>query len=199
LIASGGAVTGGHDSVDIYARIFNASGVAQGNEFQVNTDTNICANPSVAVAADNTFTIVWDEKNLANPNYSWDIYGRQFTSPTSGGAVQVVNSQLYGDQYAPRISALGTDYLVVWTSMGQDGSREGIFGQYLRGGTKLGAEFQVNTTYLNSQIQPAVASDGVGQFWPSGPALRSRPSAWTSWRNATSAPTRSCRRRGRRW
>jgi hypothetical protein len=162
--ASAGAVTGGHDSVDIYARIFNASGVAQGNEFQVNTDTNLSANPAVAVAADNTFTIVWSGKNLANANNSWDVYGRQFTSPTSGGTVQVVNSQLYGDQYGPKISALGTDYLVVWTSLGQDGSREGVFGQYLRSGTKLGPEFQVNTTYLNSQIQPAVASDGVGQF-----------------------------------
>jgi hypothetical protein len=164
LGASGGSVIGGHDSVDIYARIFNSSGVAQGNEFQVNTDTNICANPAVAVASDNTFTIVWGEKNLGVPNNSWDIYGRQFTSPTSGGTVLVVNSQLYGDQYGPRISALGTDYLVVWTSMGQDGSREGIFGQYLRSGAKLGSEFQANTTFLNSQIQPAVASDGVGQF-----------------------------------
>jgi len=162
--ASGGIYAGGHDGVDIYARIFNSSGVAQGNEFQVNTGTNICANPAVAVASDNTFTIVWGEKNLAVPNNSWDVYGRQFTSPGSGGTVMVVNSQLYGDQYGPRISALGTDYLVVWTSMGQDGSREGVFGQYLRSGAKLGSEFQVNTTSLNSQIHPAVASDGVGQF-----------------------------------
>jgi hypothetical protein len=161
---SGGAYAGGHDSVDIYARIFNSSGVAQGDEFKVNTDTNICANPAVAVASDNTFTIVWGEKNLAVPNNGWDIYGRQFTSPTSGGTVIVVNSQLYGDQYGPRISVLGTDYLVVWTSMGQDGSGEGVFGQYLRSGTMLGSEFQVNTTSLNSQIHPAVASDGVGQF-----------------------------------
>jgi hypothetical protein len=162
--ASGGSYAGGRDSVDVYARVFNASGVAQGNEFQVNTGTNICANPSVAVASDNTFTIVWGEKNLAVPNNGWDIYGRQFTSPASGAAVMVVNSQLYGDQYGPRISVLGTDYLVVWTSMAQDGSGEGIFGQYLRSGAKLGSEFQVNTTTLNSQIHPAVASDGLGQF-----------------------------------
>jgi hypothetical protein len=164
LSASGGAVSGGHDSIDIYGRIFNAAGVGLSNEFKINTSTNICANPAVAVASDNTFTVVWSENNPANINNGWDICGRQFTSQTSGGAEMVVNSQLYGDQYAPRISALGTDYLVVWTSMGQDGSREGIFGQYLRNGAMLGSEFQVNTTYLNSQIHPAVASDGVGQF-----------------------------------
>ena len=50
--------------MDIFARIFSANGVAQGNEFQVNTDTNICANPVVAVAADNTFTIAWSGDNL---------------------------------------------------------------------------------------------------------------------------------------
>jgi hypothetical protein len=164
ISTSGGYVTGGHDSFDIFARIFNASGVAQGNEFQINTDTNICANPAVAVASDNTFTIVWGEFNAANLNNSWDIYGRQFTTPAGGGAAVVVNSQLYGDQYGPHISALGTDYLVVWTSMGQDGSREGVFGQYLRSGVKMGSEFQVNATALNSQIHPAVASDGAGQF-----------------------------------
>jgi hypothetical protein len=161
---SGGAYLGGHDSVDIYARVFNASGVAQGSEFRVNTDTNICANPAVAVAIDNSFTIAWSGKNLGNPQNGWDIYGRQFTSPTSGGAEFVINSQLYGDQYGPTIAALGTDYLAAWTSLGQDGSREGIFGQYLRAGVKEGPEFQVNTTFLNSQINPAVASDGNGQF-----------------------------------
>ncbi len=162
--SSSGAYLGGHDSVDIYARVFNASGVAQSNEFRVNTDTNICANPAVAVASDGTFTIAWSGKNLGNVNNGWDVYGRQFVTSSSGGSEFVINSQLYGDQYSPRISALGTDYLVAWTSLGQDGSREGVFGQYLRAGVKEGPEFQVNTTSLNSQIHPAVASDGNGQF-----------------------------------
>ena len=40
-------------------------------------------------------------------------------------------NMIYGDQYAPRISAIGVDYLIVWTSLGQDGSREGVFGQFV--------------------------------------------------------------------
>jgi hypothetical protein len=163
-LSSGYVVLGTRDSVDIYARIFDGNANPLTPEFLVNTDTNICANPSVAVASDNTFTIAWGENNLANPDNSWDVYARQFTSASNGGPVIVVNSQLYGDQYAPKIAALGTDYLCVWTSLGQDGSREGVFGQYLRAGTKLGSEFQVNTTFLNSQINPAVASDGNGRF-----------------------------------
>src|SRR6185503_17953893 len=40
------------NSVDIYARFFTASGAAAGNEFLINTATNICANPTVAAASD---------------------------------------------------------------------------------------------------------------------------------------------------
>ena len=164
LVSSGGSVISGHNSVDIYARLFDSNGTPQSGEFLVNTDTNLCANPAVAVATDNSFTVVWSEKNLSIPNNGWDIYSRQFTSPTNAGAVQVVNSQLYGDQYGPRIAALGTDYMVTWTSLGQDGSREGVYAQFLRNGAHMGPEFRVNTTTLNSQVYPTVASDGSAQF-----------------------------------
>ena len=49
------------------------------------------------------------------------------------------------------------DYLIVWTSLGQDGSREGVFGQFVHGsGTPVGGEFRVNTT----THQPADATGG---------------------------------------
>src|SRR5277367_6325293 len=120
-------------SIDVYARTFGPSGAALTNEFLVNTASNTCANPSVAIASDNTFTIAWSQKDLQTPNNSWDIWSRQFNGPGSGGAVATVNTQLYGDQYRPQISVLGTDYLIVWTSMAHDGSREGVFGQVLHG------------------------------------------------------------------
>jgi hypothetical protein len=109
--------------------------------------------------------VVWGAYDMANPTNSWDIYTRTFSSAGVGGTVVLVNSFLYGDQYVPRISAIGADYLIVWTSLGQDGSREGVFGQFLHeGGSRVGAEFRVNTTTVSQQMQPAVASDGVGQF-----------------------------------
>ena len=163
-VGSDGTLNGGQNSVDIYARIFDANGNPQSGEFLVNTDTNVCANPTVAVAADGTFTIAWGEKNVQIANNSWDIYSRQFTGPGSGGAVQVVNTQLYGDQYDPKIASLGTNYLVSWTSLGQDGSREGVYAQFLQGSTKAGPEFRVNTTIVNSQEFQAIASDGVSRF-----------------------------------
>ena len=157
-----------YPSIDIYARLYNANGNPQSNEFLVNTDSNPCANPVVAAGTDGGFVVAWDAKDMTSPMAnSLDIYARSFTSAGagSGSTVVRVNTYLYGDQYAPRISPLGTDYLIVWTSLAQDGSREGVYGQFLRGnGSEFGGEFRVNTTTIGSQMQPAVASDGVSQF-----------------------------------
>ena len=155
----------GYASVDIYGRLFNSSGAPLGNEFLVNTGTNVCANPSVAGGSDGSFVVTWGEKDLVVVNNSWDVFARSFSSAGSGGVVGRVNTQQYGDQFGAKISSLGTDYMVVWTSLEQDGSREGIFGQFLRGdASHAGGEFRVNTTVILSQIQPCVASDGVGRF-----------------------------------
>jgi hypothetical protein len=152
-------------SVDIYARLYKSNGVATASEFLVNTGSNPCANPAVAAGSDGGFTIVWGAKDLIVQNNSWDIFARSFSGAGIGGAVGYVNTTLYGDQYAPRISAIGADYLAVWTSLGQDGSREGVYGQFIHaGGTLVGGEFRVNTTTAGPQMQPAIASDGTNQF-----------------------------------
>ena len=54
---------------------------------------------------------------------------------------------------------------MVWTSLQQDGSREGVFGQVLSSaGTPIGPELRVNTTRISQQIVPAVVSDGDRRF-----------------------------------
>jgi hypothetical protein len=152
-------------SVDIYARLYASNGVAAGGEFLVDTNfTFPCANPDVASGSDGGFTVVWDAHDMINPNNSLDIYARSFSSAGAGGATVRVNTTVYGDQYAPRISSIGTDYLVVWTSLGQDGSREGVYGQFLHNSGAVGGEFRVNTTTVSQQMQPVVASDGANQF-----------------------------------
>jgi len=152
-------------SVDIYARIFGPTGVTLNKEFLVNTDNNPCANPAVAVAKDGSFMVVWGERDLVNTINSWDVYARPFTSAGVGGTSAIVNTHQFGDQYAPRLSVIGLDYLVTWTSLGQDGSREGVYAQFIHNnGAPVGGEFLVNTTTAGQQMQPVVASDGVSQF-----------------------------------
>src|SRR5882724_11109584 len=160
-----------YPSVDIYARLYASNGVAAvngvgtTNEFLVDTNFNFpCANPVVASGSDGGFTVAWDAHDMINPTNSLDIYARAFSSASVGGAMTRVNTTVYGDQYAPRISSIGTDYLVVWTSLGQDGSREGVYGQSLHNGAAVGGEFRVNTTTISQQMHPVVASDGANQF-----------------------------------
>jgi len=168
-----GSVSGGlinssqivNPSVDVYARLYDGIGMPRGNEFLVNTDSNPCATPDVAAAPDGTFMIAWDARDLTDAANGLDIFARTFSSAGVGGTTLRVNAYTYGDQYSPRIGSLGTDYLIVWTSLGQDGSREGVFGQFLQSsGSAEGGEFLLNTTTLGSQMEPAVASDGSSQF-----------------------------------
>ena len=152
-------------SVDVYARLFNASGAASGNEFLVNTDYNPCANPAAAAATDGSFAIVWGAVDQTVSSNSLDIYGRTFSSAGTGGSVVRINTYLYGDQYTPRVSSIGLDYLVSWTSLAQDGSGAGVYAQFIHAdGTLVGSEMRVNTTTVSQQMQPAVASDGANQF-----------------------------------
>src|SRR5436190_528609 len=89
-----------------------------------------CQRPttSVAPSSDGGFTVAWMQENVQTRTDSWDIHARPFSagpSGASGGVTRRVNTQTYGDQFAPKIRSVGSDYLVVWTSLGQDGSREG--------------------------------------------------------------------------
>jgi len=57
------------------------------------------------------------------------------------------------------------NFVVVWRSLGQDGSSYGIFGQrYDSAGNKRGSEFRINSFTTSSQTNPAVASDAAGNF-----------------------------------
>ena len=152
--------------VSVFARRFNANGAAlDAVDVQVNTGTNVCANPSVASSPAGGFMVAWGEKDLSVKDYSWDVYGRAFSNAGVGGTVRRLNTVQYGDQFAPRLAAVSSRYMAVWTSLGQDASWEGVYGQFLQtDGSFAGGEFRANTTVVNHQIQPAVASDGGSRF-----------------------------------
>ncbi|RAU19968.1 RTX toxin, partial [Paramagnetospirillum kuznetsovii] len=52
-----------------------------------------------------------------------------------------------------------------WQSLGQDGSGWGAYGQHFNAnGTKIGGEFQINTTTASDQYQPSVIGLADGSF-----------------------------------
>jgi hypothetical protein len=153
------------NSVDVKARVFSATGSPAGSEILVNSGTNVCSNPSVAPSVDGGFAVSWAERDAVNPTLRWEIRARFFNSAGFGGAVRAVNTHTQGDQFRPVIAGQNNEYIVTWSSVGQDGSREGVYGQFLAGdGSLAGAEFRINGTTVSQQIHPTVASDGVARF-----------------------------------
>jgi hypothetical protein len=152
------------DTIDVVARRFDGRGNPLSDELVVNGVSRPCGPPAVAGHTEGGFTIVWAQKTEVRTN-SLDIFARTYdTTANPQAAAFVVNTHTYGDQYSPRIAATPGSQVVVWTSLGQDGSREGVFGQALSNGAISGGEFPVNTTTYLRQFQPDVAADNGGRF-----------------------------------
>ncbi|WP_445635845.1 putative Ig domain-containing protein [Nostoc sp. DSM 114161] len=77
-----------------------------------------------------------------------------------------VNTYINNNQSNSTVAMDNTgDFVIVWTSEGQDGSGTGIYAQrYNSAGVAQGGEFKVNTTTANSQTNPTVAMDADGDF-----------------------------------
>jgi hypothetical protein len=149
-------------SVDVYGRVYTPAGAPAANEFLINTNTSICANPVVASGSDGGFIVAWSQKDTQVPPNSWDIFARPYTKAGIGGATARINTQTYGEQFDPQLAASGSDYFLVWNSLGQDGSLEGVYGQFLNADASIsGSELRINTTIINKQIHPSLATDGA--------------------------------------
>ncbi|WP_109831263.1 putative Ig domain-containing protein [Reichenbachiella versicolor] len=147
----------------IYAQRYDASGTTQGTEFLVNSETSgKQSNPSIAVAADGSFVIVWQSFVGAE-----DIYAQRYdASGVVQGTEFRVNGFLTGRQVNPSISVDSDgNFVVTWQSEGQDGDGMGVYAQrYDFNGVALGTEFRVNTETSNDQSNPSVSMEADGSF-----------------------------------
>jgi hypothetical protein len=161
----------------IFGQRYDSGGVAQGDEFRVNSyTTRQQGSPSVASDASGNFVVVW-EGGYRQDGSLFGIFGQRYDS---GGVAQgdefLVNSYTTGRQNDPSVASDGSgNFVVVWSSYDQDGSQEGVFGQrYDSGGVAQGVEFRVNSYTTLFQQHPSVAADADGNFvvaWYSHSAL----------------------------
>lgn len=85
-------------------------------------------------------------------------------SPT-GSEFQVNTATLLNQRSPSTAMDADGDFVVVWSSDGQDGSGNGIFGQrFDSDGIAQGAEFQINRTTFSNQRAASVAMDADGDF-----------------------------------
>jgi hypothetical protein len=95
-----------------------------------------------------------------------------FVAASSGALAQTpscdfqVNGYVTGYQGAAVVGAQPNgDFIVAWTSEGQDGDGTGIFARrYSSDGAAIGGEFQVNTYTSSIEARPAIAVDSAGGF-----------------------------------
>lgn len=114
----------------VHGRRFNASGDALGDEFRINTFTaGDQEQPSVSSDVNGNFLVVWESE--AEDGSGKGVYGRRYNSTGEAlGDEFQVNVYSTNDQFGPSVTYNSPDkFVVVWTSFGQDGYTEGVYGR----------------------------------------------------------------------
>jgi hypothetical protein len=159
-------------SFSIQGLRYDASGNSVGAEFQVNTYTTLQQRePSVGIAAEGDFVVVWRSAGSAGSDSSgYSIQGQRFdASGTPVGVEFQVNTYTTSSQTEASVTVdADGDFTVVWKSDGSSGSDisgESVQGQrYNASGNALGAQFQVNTYTTADQDYVSVAAAAGGSF-----------------------------------
>jgi hypothetical protein len=161
----GGGGLPGTDSPGIFARRYDAAGVPQGAEFQVNT---FIAGPqnSAAVAMDaaGNFVVAWQSRDQEAAN-DFGIYAQRYDAAgTAQGPEIHVNTVTGGAQTVATVAMdAGGDFVIAW--VGADASFSGVRAQrFNAAGAPQGTEFPVNTTTASDQNFPTAAMDASGDF-----------------------------------
>ena len=137
-----------------------------GPEFRVNSYTTNTQNyPALAANPNGGFVVVWQSAYQDGSNFG--VFGQRYAgSGTPLGPEFRVNSHSTSHQRSPDVAVDSSGgFVVVWNSLGQDGSSEGVFAQrFDSAGMPSGPEFRVNTYTTGSQRAPAVSMGGSGNF-----------------------------------
>ncbi len=154
------------DLYGIFGQRYTNGGVAVGGEFQLNTETfDDQWFPALSPLNDGGFVAVW--QSYLQDGDSWAIIAQRFNSADEkvGNEIQV-NTTTANSQLDPTITMLNNgNFVVVWDSLGQDGSSLGVYGRlYDSNGNPLTGEFQVNTYTQSNQNDAAIAALKDGGF-----------------------------------
>ncbi len=150
----------------IFGQRYDALGNREGTEFLVNSYTTwVQSRPAVAMEPSGEFVVVWQSFLLDGSDY--EIAARRFDAAGAPlGPEFPVNVHTTDQQTQPTVAADPTgSFVVIWESLGQDGSGAGLFGRaYDSDGSAIGEEFQVNTYTTAAQSAPAVSRDATDEL-----------------------------------
>ena len=158
----------------IFAQRYNAAGVAQGGEFQINLNpTGDQTNPVVAMDANGNFVVVWVSPDASGTG----IFARRFNAngePLPGDTGDVpVNTYVGLDQFAPTVAMNDAgQYVIAWVSSHpaldttSGDTEKSIFARWYDqyGTSSTTNEFEVNTYVADAQEHPSVGIAANGNF-----------------------------------
>ncbi|HEX9965438.1 MAG TPA: cadherin domain-containing protein [Allosphingosinicella sp.] len=176
------------NSWDVRAQVFSASGTKVGLEFLVNTTTAGSQNsPDATALASGGFVITWSESNPEYSSGNTRIKAQMYTaSGERVGGELLVSTQGAASMGGQVVTALPDGgFFIAWYSfLSPSGSDSEIKAQrFAADGSKVDAEFQVNTLTSGAQWLPDLATlaDGrVVAVWssavgdPSGGSVRAQ-------------------------
>lgn len=156
-------------SLGVFLLFYGDDGQALGAPRQVNQDTAHWDSVDfVDLAVDGRGNVIVPFRRRYVPDTGdSDVFIRRFSPDGQPLGPEIrVNSYLPGDQRNPNVAAAPNgDFLVTWQSEGQDGDREGVYGQFFAAdGTRRGHEIRINDVTLSAQRFPRVAADPHGNF-----------------------------------
>ncbi|MBP9727511.1 MAG: hypothetical protein KBD83_08645, partial [Gammaproteobacteria bacterium] len=150
----------------VYSQRYDVTGVADGNEFRVNTYINDDqAHPSVVRLNNGGFVVTWHSDGQDGSDYG--VYGRQYNAdgvPIISNEFRV-NTYTSNAQAFPSVTILKSGgFVVAWQSYLQDGSSWAAYArQYSVEGVPVN-EFLVNTYTNSDQSMPSIAALADGGF-----------------------------------
>ena len=151
----------------IFLRRYDTQGNALGDELQVNTYTpGNQEDPSVAVAADGTFLVVWDSDS-GQDGQARGIFGQLFDSTgTPMGGELAMNANTTGDQNDAVATALPDGgFVVVWeTNLGNSTAEDLVGRRFDAAGAPLTDEFDLNLSMPGDQEDVDIGRSDSGDL-----------------------------------
>lgn len=164
----------------VYARRYNADGMAQANAFKVNGyNASDQTYATIAMNHVGNFVISWSSNG--QDGSGWGVYARRYhaagTAQTNAFKVNTWTTD-YQQLSAVAMDSLG-NFVVTWSSKNQDGDGWGSYAQrYNAAGVKQGSEFRVNNTTRNDQKRSSVGMDANGNFMITWQSQNQDGSGW---------------------
>jgi len=151
-------------SIDVVLRVFSATGQALTEETIV-TPVGVSTNPTLNISGE-SLVVAWEQLDLEQKINRWDIGARSFDFNLKPLSEPVLaNLHRKGDQFAPQLQGGPQGAMLVWTSLGQDKSREAVMGRFINSSGRLvEGEVSVNTTQALAQMQPTLTLSTNGEF-----------------------------------